>query len=73
MWVTEGDIGLLLNDKRSYRTTVPPLDDRSDTFKSLLNSDRMYAKLLVALKGMNTLDIRSAPMTPPTSRRLPKK
>lgn len=49
LWVTEGDIGLLINDKKSVaglRLTnqQPP--------QSLLNSRRMYFKLLQALQGM---------------------
>jgi len=52
LWVNEGDIGLLLNDKRSYETAVPPLDDRSQKPASLLNSDRMYSKLLFAMRQM---------------------
>jgi len=49
LWVTEGDIGLLINDKRSVAglhltTQQPP--------QSLLNSRRMYFKLLKALHGM---------------------
>jgi len=49
LWVTEGDIGLLINDKRSVAglhltNQQPP--------QSLLNSRRMYFKLLKALQGM---------------------
>jgi patatin-related protein len=50
LWIQEGDIGSLLNDKDSYKglefakTDSPP--------QSLLNSDRMYLKLLGALGGM---------------------
>lgn len=49
LWVNEGDIGLLLNDKTSVRglglqRQVPPL--------SLLNSRRMYLKLLKAFDDM---------------------
>lgn len=50
LWITEGDIDALLNDKASYKdikfaeTDTPP--------QSLLNSDRMYVKLLDALRGM---------------------
>jgi patatin-related protein len=49
LWVTEGDIGLLINDKQSVAglhltNQQPP--------QSLLNSRRMYFKLLKALKGM---------------------
>jgi patatin-related protein len=49
LWVTEGDIALLINDKRSVAglhltNQQPP--------QSLLNSRRMYFKLLNALHGM---------------------
>ena len=50
LWITEGDIDALLNEKASYKdikfaeTDTPP--------QSLLNSDRMYVKLLDALRGM---------------------
>lgn len=61
LWVNEGDIGLLLNDKRSYSSTVPELADRSDKPTSLLNSDRMYAKLLYAMGKMAPLKINAWP------------
>jgi len=54
LWVEEGDINRLLNDDASYegldipKSTAPP--------QSLLNSDRMYVKLLDALKGMEKVD-----------------
>ncbi|RXT36598.1 patatin-like protein [Bradyrhizobium betae] len=54
LWVEEGDIGRLLNDKASYeglefaRTGSPP--------QSLLNSDRMYVKLLDAFETMKKED-----------------
>ena len=49
LWVTEGDIGVLINDKKSVAglhltNQQPP--------QSLLNSRRMYFKLLNALQGM---------------------
>jgi patatin-related protein len=49
LWVTEGDIALLINDKKSIAglqltNQQPP--------QSLLNSRRMYFKLLKALQGM---------------------
>lgn len=51
LWVTEGDIGLLINDKKSVAglhltNQHPP--------QSLLNSRRMYFKLLEALHGMES-------------------
>jgi len=53
LWIQEGDIGSLLNDKQSYvglnlapaRAKLPP--------KSLLNSDRMFLKLFDAMSKMN--------------------
>lgn len=45
LWIAEGDFGLLLNDAKSYEGSIP---DRSARPTSLLNSDRMYAKLLDA-------------------------
>ncbi|HEX6182725.1 MAG TPA: patatin-like protein [Pyrinomonadaceae bacterium] len=50
LWVTEGDIGVLLNDAKSDEGLKlggqkPP--------RSLLNSQRMYLKLLEALRGMD--------------------
>lgn len=50
LWIQEGDIDGLLNDRASYegleyaRTDSPP--------QSLLNSDRMYVKLVEAFQGM---------------------
>jgi patatin-related protein len=53
LWLTEGDLGKLLNDTKA-------VDYSSDTGfavqkpeKSLLNSQRMYRKLLEALEQMN--------------------
>jgi patatin-related protein len=52
LWVEEGDIGRLINDKGSLKELTglknqkPPL--------SLLNSRRMYLKLLDALEGMES-------------------
>lgn len=50
LWIQEGDIDSLLNDDASYqgleyaKVDTPP--------RSLLNSDRMYIKLLDAFQGM---------------------
>ena len=49
LWINEGDIGVLINDKKSVNglnipTQSPP--------QSLLNSRRMYLKLLQSLDGM---------------------
>jgi patatin-related protein len=49
LWVTEGDIGLLLNDNRSYEG-LDKCEQRSPN--SLLNGDRMYLKLHQVMEGM---------------------
>ncbi len=49
LWVDEGDIGLLLNDAESVKKL--PLDPPRAP-NSLLNSDRMYLKLLAAMQDM---------------------
>jgi patatin-related protein len=52
LWVTEGDIGALINDETSYLgLNLKPIDGEP---WSLLNSRRMYLKLLDALRGMDT-------------------
>ncbi len=56
LWVDEGDIALLLNDERS---ACKPLQ-ASKQPASLLNSDRMYLKLLEAMETMQ----RSAKVLP---------
>ncbi len=55
LWVEEGDIGLLLNDKQSVRKEA--LLSLQDTPTSLLNSKRMYLKLLKAFDGMEAAGI----------------
>jgi patatin-related protein len=50
LWVEEGDISLLLNDKHSVKKE--PLLSLQDPPASLLNSKRMYLKLLNAFDGM---------------------
>ena len=59
LWVNEGDIGLLLNDRRSYADIGDAR--RGDKPASLLNSDRMYIKLRQALEAMAPVPLRSAP------------
>ncbi len=49
LWITEGDISSLLNDKES----VPPRFTQQTPPQSLLNSQRMYVKLLEALQSMD--------------------
>ncbi len=55
LWVTEGDIGILLNDNESYEGLGFTLDkDKDYTGEpwSLLNSRRMHLRLLEALRQM---------------------
>ena len=49
LWVTEGDIETLINDQRSIEK---PLELQNPP-TSLLNSERMYFKLLQAFEGMD--------------------
>jgi len=49
LWVTEGDIETLINDKRSIEKPLSLQDPPT----SLLNSERMYFKLLEAFEGMD--------------------
>lgn len=49
LWITEGDIAGLLNDKQSVKGLPLRLQNPP---QSLLNSQRMYAKLLDAFEGM---------------------
>src|SRR2546425_8288932 len=48
LWVTEGDIETLINDKRSIEKPL----SLQDPPPSLLNSERMYYELLKAFDGM---------------------
>lgn len=50
LWVTEGDIHLLINDGKSLKNTTLA---RQKPPHSLLNSARLYLKLLAALDGMD--------------------
>ena len=49
LWVTEGDIETLINDRRSIEKPLLLQDPPT----SLLNSERMYFKLLSAFDGMD--------------------
>ncbi len=51
LWVDEGDIEKLVNDRESVRG-IPDIQVQSPP-KSLLNSQRMYRKLLNAFDGMD--------------------
>jgi len=52
LWVDEGDIGKLLNDKVSYADLQGVDDAQASKPRSLLNSARMYLKLLNAFGQM---------------------
>jgi len=52
LWIKEGDIGLLINDRASTGDIAGL--EAQDPPRSLLNSDRMYWKLLEALNQMDT-------------------
>ena len=61
LWINEGDLGRLLNDRRSYDgLNIPGSDirDKVNHPKSLLNSDRMYLKLFEAMEKINP-DVRT--------------
>ncbi|MGB9196851.1 MAG: patatin-like protein [Terriglobales bacterium] len=69
LWVKEGDLGKLLNDSKSVEGVNLPKPSKQ---KSLLNSDRMYCKLLEAFTGMDLPDVdfagkrkKSSAATPP--------
>jgi patatin-related protein len=53
LWITEGDIGVLINDEESYKQLNFTLHDDPGEPWSLLNSRRMYLRLLEALRGMD--------------------
>ena len=53
LWVTEGDIGALINDEASYGDLDFKLGDDKGEPWSLLNSRRMHRALLEALRGMD--------------------
>ncbi len=57
LWLTEGDIAVLLNDKISYTDDLGfTIDDENYKGEpwSLLNSRRIHLRLLKALRGMET-------------------
>jgi patatin-related protein len=58
LWLSEGDLGKLLNDKRSMKGVRG--FDLKQPQESLLNSHRMYYKLLEALDRMDDLKNRRA-------------
>ncbi len=50
LWLDEGDISVLINDKKSLKDTDLTATGKA---KSLLNSNRMYLRLLEAFEGMD--------------------
>jgi patatin-related protein len=62
LWVREGDIGLLINDKESGRG-LPGVEVK-DPPQSLLNGQRMYLKLLQAFEGMDRDEAPSGGSSP---------
>jgi patatin-related protein len=71
LWVEEGDIGKLLNDKRSLQGGVPA-ELFSNPPPSLLNGHRFYWQLLDALEEMDKAPAHAAAMpAPQQSRRAP--
>ena len=68
LWITEGDIGGLLNDNDSYKDLGFTLDDTDYPGEpwSLLNSRRMHLRLLEALRQMESTRIQKlgAPACP---------
>ncbi len=55
LWVKEGDLGRLLNDKQAYQDLDSGLPRRDNPPASLLSSDRMFIKLFEALRRMAPL------------------
>jgi len=60
LWLNEGDIGVLINDKKSVADI--PLNAPGKA-KSLLNSNRMYLKLLEAFDAMGA-DLKKGAKSP---------
>lgn len=58
LWVTEGDIGVLLNDPKSYEQLQFKLEDDAGEPWSVLNSRRIYLRLLEALRSMEQKRLR---------------
>jgi len=59
LWVSEGDMGVLINDKVSLNDPARRLEPQKPP-RALLNGQRMYLKLLEALDGMDATP-RTAP------------
>jgi patatin-related protein len=56
LWLNEGDIDKLINDKKSVKDINLSASPKS---KSLLNSRRMYLKLLDAVDGMEEVNLQN--------------
>ncbi len=56
LWLNEGDIDKLINDKKSVKDINLSASPKS---KSLLNSRRMFLKLLDAVDGMEDVNVQS--------------
>jgi patatin-related protein len=52
LWMDEADIGLLLNDRPSYKGLPQAVRRAGDPPPSLLNGQRLFDRALEALKGM---------------------
>lgn len=65
LWITEGDIGSLINDRKSNEGLPDDLKAilNAKPRKSLLNGQRMYYKLLKALDDMDKENIRAKKIT----------
>ena len=68
IWLNDGDIGGLINDRDSVYEPGPDgepqlIQDLSPDFepKSLLNSDRMFVRLITAFRAMNAPDPANVP------------
>jgi patatin-related protein len=58
LWVREGDIAVLLNDKRSYKNLAAGLRPQRPP-RSLLNGYRLFVRALEALRGMEGTEQRA--------------
>jgi patatin-related protein len=61
LWIKEGDVNLLINDKNSVKKTGLQLQKEP---ASLFNSQRMYQKLLTAFKSMEKPEAEATGLIP---------
>jgi patatin-related protein len=61
LWIEEGDLALLINDRGSRETGIR----EQDPPRSLLNSQRMYRKLLDALEDMDRGELAEGALAVP--------